>query len=93
MKYGYTVQAESPSDFLIVLFQLEKEGGEGGREGGREGGQEDRGGREGGEGERETEREEKMALHETNHYAGEALFLKCEVIVCTSDLSRTISNV
>ena len=37
MKYGYTVQAESPSDFLIVLFQLEKEGGEGGREGGREG--------------------------------------------------------
>ena len=45
LKYGYTVQAESPSDFLIVLFQLEREGGEGGRvrkgrsEGGRARGQ------------------------------------------------------
>ena len=53
MKYGYTVQAESPSDFLIVLFQLEKEGGEGGREGGREEGRE--GGREG----KRTEEEER----------------------------------
>ena len=61
MKYGYTVQAESPSDFLIVLFQLEREGereGGSGREGVREGGQEDRGGREGGEGEGDRKRGE-----------------------------------
>ena len=52
MKYGYTVQAESPSDFLIVLFQLEKEGGEGGREGGRARGQRRKRGGRGREGDR-----------------------------------------